>query len=76
MAALVLCLQRGSHPNCSDKVLVGRQVSNYSLLILWEGRDASLKPAALLSHLDVVPADEDPQASNRIATVSMRILSS
>lgn len=39
------------------------QVSEYSLLIMWKGSDATLKPAALLSHLDVVPADEDPSTS-------------
>jgi carboxypeptidase PM20D1 len=38
-------------------------VSNYSLLILWKGSDPALKPGALLSHIDVVPADEDPATS-------------
>lgn len=38
-------------------------MSEHSLLILWKGSDATLKPAALLSHLDVVPADEDPATS-------------
>lgn len=40
-----------------------RQVSEFSLLIFWRGSDPSLKPAALLSHMDVVPADKDPDTS-------------
>ena len=40
-----------------------QQVSEFSLLIFWRGSDTSLKPAALLSHIDVVPADKDPDTS-------------
>lgn len=33
-------------------------VNDYSLLYTWEGQDPDLKPIMLISHLDVVPADE------------------
>ena len=33
-------------------------VNEYSLLYTWEGRDPDLQPIMLISHLDVVPADE------------------
>jgi len=33
-------------------------VNDYSLLYTWEGKNPSLKPIMLTSHLDVVPADE------------------
>ncbi len=33
-------------------------INDYSLLFTWEGKDPSLKPIMLTSHLDVVPADE------------------
>ncbi|MGI6741196.1 MAG: M20 family peptidase [Brevefilum sp.] len=33
-------------------------VNDYSLLYTWEGKDPELKPIMLISHLDVVPADE------------------
>lgn len=33
-------------------------VSDYTLLYTWEGTDASLKPALLMAHLDVVPPAE------------------
>jgi carboxypeptidase PM20D1 len=36
-------------------------VNDYSLLYTWEGKDPSLKPIMLTSHLDVVPADESPE---------------
>ncbi len=36
-----------------------QKVNQYSLLYRWPGRDASLKPAAFLAHLDVVPAESD-----------------
>jgi carboxypeptidase PM20D1 len=36
-------------------------VNEYSLLYTWEGKDPSLKPIMLTSHLDVVPADESPE---------------
>ena len=34
-------------------------VNDLSLLYTWEGQDPDLKPIMLISHLDVVPADED-----------------
>jgi carboxypeptidase PM20D1 len=37
-------------------------VNEYSLLYTWEGRDPELQPIMLISHLDVVPADEDDEA--------------
>jgi carboxypeptidase PM20D1 len=37
-------------------------VNEYSLLYTWEGRDPELQPIMLISHLDVVPADEDDGA--------------
>jgi len=33
-------------------------VNEYSLLYTWEGKNPDLKPVMLISHLDVVPADE------------------
>lgn len=36
-------------------------INDYSLLYTWEGKDPSLKPIMLTSHLDVVPADESPE---------------
>ncbi len=36
-------------------------INDYSLLFTWEGKDPSLKPIMLTSHLDVVPADESPE---------------
>jgi carboxypeptidase PM20D1 len=36
-------------------------VNEFSLLYTWEGKDPSLKPIMLTSHLDVVPADESPE---------------
>lgn len=35
------------------------RVNGYSLLISWPGRDASLAPALFMSHLDVVPVEEE-----------------
>ncbi len=34
-------------------------VNDLSLLYTWEGKNPDLKPIMLISHLDVVPADED-----------------
>lgn len=36
-------------------------VNEYSLLYTWEGKDPDLKPIMLISHLDVVPADESEE---------------
>ena len=36
-------------------------INDYSLLFTWEGKDPSLKPIMLTSHLDVVPADESQE---------------
>ncbi|MGH8677735.1 MAG: M20 family peptidase [Burkholderiales bacterium] len=40
-----------------EKALVKQRVGSHSLLYEWRGNDASLKPALLMAHLDVVPAD-------------------
>ncbi len=37
-------------------------INDYSLLYTWEGKDPSLKPIMLTSHLDVVPADESEES--------------
>ena len=37
-------------------------VNDYSLLYTWEGTNPDLQPIMLISHLDVVPADEDDPA--------------
>jgi carboxypeptidase PM20D1 len=37
-------------------------VNDYSLLYTWEGRDPDLQPIMLISHLDVVPVDEEDEA--------------
>ena len=37
-------------------------VNEYSLLYTWEGRDPDLQPIMLISHLDVVPVDEEDEA--------------
>jgi carboxypeptidase PM20D1 len=36
-------------------------VNDYSLLYTWEGKNPDLKPIMLISHLDVVPADESDE---------------
>jgi len=36
-------------------------VNNYSLLYTWEGKNPDLQPIMLISHLDVVPADESDE---------------
>lgn len=37
-------------------------IHDYTLLYTWEGKNPDLKPIMLTSHLDVVPADENPEA--------------
>ncbi len=37
-------------------------IGSYSLLYTWEGSDPSLDPIALTAHMDVVPANEDPDS--------------
>lgn len=37
-------------------------VGNYSLLYTWKGSDPNLDPIALTAHMDVVPANEDPDS--------------
>lgn len=50
-------------------------VNDLSLLYTWEGKDPDLKPIMLISHLDVVPADEDgwtyPPFSGEVAEGSV-----
>src|SRR5262245_14787996 len=42
---------------------LGRErVGEHGLVYAWAGSDAALKPAALLAHQDVVPADEGPDS--------------
>ncbi|MCB0602042.1 MAG: M20 family peptidase [Saprospiraceae bacterium] len=38
--------------------LLDKQIIQFSLLYKWQGSDPSLKPIALMSHMDVVPVDE------------------
>jgi len=45
------------YPQVHDKLKV-ETVNDYSLLYTWEGKNPDLKPIMLISHLDVVPADE------------------
>ncbi len=45
------------YPQVHDKLKV-ETVNDYSLLYTWEGKNPDLKPVMLISHLDVVPADE------------------
>jgi len=45
------------YPQVHDKLKV-ETVNDYSLLYIWEGKNPDLKPIMLISHLDVVPADE------------------
>ena len=40
------------------KALTREDVSDASLLYRWKGRDSSLEPIALLSHMDVVPVSQ------------------
>ena len=42
--------------------LVREIVGGRSLLFTWRGANPALAPVALLSHQDVVPADEDPES--------------
>lgn len=37
------------------------KINDYSLLYTWEGKNPDLKPIMLISHLDVVPADESEE---------------
>ena len=37
-------------------------IGNYSLLYTWKGSDPDLDPIALTAHMDVVPANEDPES--------------
>jgi carboxypeptidase PM20D1 len=45
------------YPQAHTKLKV-ETVNDYSLLYTWEGKNPDLKPIMLISHLDVVPADE------------------
>lgn len=50
------------YPQVHDKLKI-EKVNDYSLLYTWEGKNPDLKPVMLISHLDVVPADEDENAA-------------
>ena len=45
-----------TYPYC-DSLLKPELINKYSLLYKWQGKDASLKPAILMGHMDVVPAE-------------------
>lgn len=45
-----------------DSFLVKETVNDLSLLYTWEGSDASLQPAILMGHMDVVPVEESSRA--------------
>jgi len=45
-----------------DRGLRWEVVNGGSLLLTWEGRDRALDPLLLLAHLDVVPAEAEPEA--------------
>jgi carboxypeptidase PM20D1 len=45
------------YPQVHDKLRL-ETVNDLSLLYTWEGKNPELKPIMLISHLDVVPADE------------------
>lgn len=47
-----------TYPLC-DSLLEKEVINKYSLLYKWKGKDASLKPAILMGHMDVVPAEHD-----------------
>ncbi|MAE96371.1 MAG: hypothetical protein CL910_17105 [Deltaproteobacteria bacterium] len=47
-----------AYPRVHERLKVER-VNGYSLLISWPGRDAKLDPALFMSHLDVVPVEEE-----------------
>lgn len=49
------------YPMVHDKLIV-ETVNQYSLLFTWQGKDPDLKPIMLISHLDVVPADEGEES--------------
>ena len=40
-----------------DSVLRKKMINKYSFLYKWEGTNSNLKPAVLIAHYDVVPAD-------------------
>ncbi|MDY6846577.1 MAG: M20 family peptidase, partial [Chloroflexota bacterium] len=48
------------YPQVHDKLKV-ETVNDYSLLYTWAGKNPDLKPIMLISHLDVVPADESEE---------------
>ena len=48
------------YPQLHEKLQL-EKVNDYSLLYTWEGKNPDLKPIMLISHLDVVPADESEE---------------
>jgi len=46
----------------AHKALKREIVDEYSLLYTWQGTDPSLRPAVLMGHMDVVPADPEIQS--------------
>jgi carboxypeptidase PM20D1 len=49
---------RGAYPRIHDTLEL-EKVGQFSLLYTWHGSDASLDPVLLLSHQDVVPAEDE-----------------
>jgi carboxypeptidase PM20D1 len=52
---------RGTYPRVFSELQV-EVVNDYSLLLIWPGRDASLAPVLFTSHLDVVPIEAGTEA--------------
>jgi carboxypeptidase PM20D1 len=44
-----------------NKTLTKQEISRYSVIYKWPGRDNTLKPILFAAHLDVVPADKGTQ---------------
>lgn len=49
------------YPN-AHRVMTRERIGDGSLLFTWTGRDAALKPALLLAHMDVVPVEPGTEA--------------
>ena len=54
VSALYLQFLSSNFPAAWERLNV-MHVANFSLLLHWGGSNSALKPAALLSHMDVVP---------------------
>lgn len=54
-------LLESRYPN-AHRVMTRERIGDGSLLFTWTGRDAALKPALLLAHMDVVPVEPGSEA--------------